>query len=417
MAANATAGSSTDAEPPRRRDLALPAPAQGQPGRLAAVGRAGARGGARARRAAARLDRLLGLPLVPRDGARVVRGPRRRGLHERALRLRQGRSRGAPRRRRDLHGRGAGDDRPRRLAAERVRDAGAGAVLRRHVLPAGGRATGCPSWRQLLEAIVEAWTQRARRDPRAGARRSSRTSARRAQSSPTPASRSRGLLDDRRRGDRGARRPGHGGFGGAPKFPQASRDRAAAARAATRDAEPRCATLRAMARGGIYDQLGGGFARYAVDAAWVVPHFEKMLYDNALLARAYLHGWQVGGERAAAARLQRDARLGAARDARAGGRLRLRAGRRLRGRRGQVLRLDAGRAARGARRRARRRRGRALRRRARRATSRARTSSCAPARTTDPPELPEIRRRLMRRARSSACGRGSTTSAWPPGTR
>ena len=55
-------------------------------------------------------------------------------------------------------------------------------------------------------------------------------------------------------------------------------------------------TLRAMARGGIYDQVGGGFARYAVDATWTVPHFEKMLYDNALLARAYLHGWQVSGE-------------------------------------------------------------------------------------------------------------------------
>ena len=55
-------------------------------------------------------------------------------------------------------------------------------------------------------------------------------------------------------------------------------------------------TLRAMARGGIYDQLGGGFSRYAVDATWTVPHFEKMLYDNALLARAYLHGWQVSGD-------------------------------------------------------------------------------------------------------------------------
>ena len=52
-------------------------------------------------------------------------------------------------------------------------------------------------------------------------------------------------------------------------------------------------TLRAMAGGGIYDQVGGGFARYSVDARWVVPHFEKMLYDNALLARAYLHGLQV----------------------------------------------------------------------------------------------------------------------------
>ena len=50
-----------------------------------------------------------------------------------------------------------------------------------------------------------------------------------------------------------------------------------------------------MMAGGIYDQLGGGFARYSVDAAWLVPHFEKMLYDNALLARAYLHGWQALG--------------------------------------------------------------------------------------------------------------------------
>ena len=55
-------------------------------------------------------------------------------------------------------------------------------------------------------------------------------------------------------------------------------------------------TLDKMMHGGIYDQLGGGFARYSVDASWLVPHFEKMLYDNALLARVYLHGWQVMGE-------------------------------------------------------------------------------------------------------------------------
>ena len=55
-------------------------------------------------------------------------------------------------------------------------------------------------------------------------------------------------------------------------------------------------TLRRMASGGIYDQIGGGFARYSVDARWLVPHFEKMLYDNALLARAYLHAFQVTGE-------------------------------------------------------------------------------------------------------------------------
>ena len=55
-------------------------------------------------------------------------------------------------------------------------------------------------------------------------------------------------------------------------------------------------TLRRMATGGMYDQVGGGFSRYSVDARWIVPHFEKMLYDNALLARAYLHGFQVSGE-------------------------------------------------------------------------------------------------------------------------
>ena len=54
-------------------------------------------------------------------------------------------------------------------------------------------------------------------------------------------------------------------------------------------------TLEAMARGGIYDQLAGGFARYSVDAGWVVPHFEKMLYDNALLLRVYLHHWRTTG--------------------------------------------------------------------------------------------------------------------------
>jgi uncharacterized protein len=55
-------------------------------------------------------------------------------------------------------------------------------------------------------------------------------------------------------------------------------------------------TLRQMARGGMYDQVGGGFHRYSVDAHWLVPHFEKMLYDNALLARLYLHGFQATGD-------------------------------------------------------------------------------------------------------------------------
>jgi uncharacterized protein YyaL (SSP411 family) len=84
----------------------------------------------------------------------------------------------------------------------------------------------------------------------------------------------------------------HGGFRGAPKFPPASALELLLTRGETAVVEE---TLDAMLAGGIYDQLGGGFARYSVDAVWLVPHFEKMLYDNALLARAYLHGWQTLG--------------------------------------------------------------------------------------------------------------------------
>ncbi|TJZ45368.1 thioredoxin domain-containing protein [Streptomyces piniterrae] len=90
-----------------------------------------------------------------------------------------------------------------------------------------------------------------------------------------------------------------GGFGGAPKFPPSMvlefllRHHArTGSEAALEMVQATCA---AMARGGIYDQLGGGFARYAVDATWTVPHFEKMLYDNALLCRVYAHLWRATG--------------------------------------------------------------------------------------------------------------------------
>ncbi|MFG2432666.1 thioredoxin domain-containing protein [Streptomyces sp. NPDC048590] len=91
----------------------------------------------------------------------------------------------------------------------------------------------------------------------------------------------------------------HGGFGGAPKFPPSMviefllRHHArTGAEGALQMAADSCA---AMARGGIYDQLAGGFARYSVDREWVVPHFEKMLYDNALLCRVYAHLWRATG--------------------------------------------------------------------------------------------------------------------------
>ena len=107
-----------------------------------------------------------------------------------------------------------------------------------------------------------------------------------------------------------------GGFGTAPKFPPSMVCEfllRRSERPATGDSGPAAGsdstgaqaldmavgTAHAMARGGMYDQLGGGFARYSVDADWVVPHFEKMLYDNALLARFYAHLWRRTGDRLA----------------------------------------------------------------------------------------------------------------------
>ncbi|MBO3750674.1 thioredoxin domain-containing protein [Streptosporangiaceae bacterium NEAU-GS5] len=87
-----------------------------------------------------------------------------------------------------------------------------------------------------------------------------------------------------------------GGFGDAPKFPP-SMVLEFLLRHGTPEAMAMAGkTLDAMARGGMYDQLGGGFARYSVDGAWVVPHFEKMLYDNALLLRVYAHWWRATGD-------------------------------------------------------------------------------------------------------------------------
>lgn len=90
-----------------------------------------------------------------------------------------------------------------------------------------------------------------------------------------------------------------GGFGGAPKFPPSMLLEWLLRHHARTGDEPAlrmaAGTLEAMARGGLYDQLAGGFARYSVDAEWVVPHFEKMLYDNALLLRVYAHWWRATG--------------------------------------------------------------------------------------------------------------------------
>ncbi len=151
---------------------------------------------------------------------------------------------------------------------------------------------GMPSWRMVLDAVAEAWRERREQVERQGLEiaRSLASSTRLAPS--TEPIRPE-LLDGARAGLRATYDVRHGGFGGAPKFPQASVLEFLLARG---ERQMALETLGAMAAGGIYDQVGGGFARYSVDAAWTVPHFEKMLYDNALLARAYLHGWQVSRE-------------------------------------------------------------------------------------------------------------------------
>jgi uncharacterized protein YyaL (SSP411 family) len=148
---------------------------------------------------------------------------------------------------------------------------------------------GMPSWVQVCDAVANAWaTQRdeieGTRD-RMLARLQAAASIRAPDAEFDPAA-----LDAAVGRLRASYDWQGGGWGGAPKFPQAPVIEFLLARG---EREMALHVLRAMASGGMYDQIGGGFARYSVDDRWVIPHFEKMLYDNALLARAYLHAWQV----------------------------------------------------------------------------------------------------------------------------
>ena len=157
---------------------------------------------------------------------------------------------------------------------------------------------GLPSFRQVLEALADAWRNRRDEVTRAAGQL---VEAVRHSSTLQPSAEP---LTDALLG-RAVRNLGHGfdpafgGWGRAPKFPNAPTLELLLRRAHLHGDEDARAmavtTLDGMAAGGMYDLLGGGFHRYSVDERWLVPHFEKMLYDNALLAPAYLHGWLVTG--------------------------------------------------------------------------------------------------------------------------
>jgi uncharacterized protein YyaL (SSP411 family) len=151
---------------------------------------------------------------------------------------------------------------------------------------------GLPSWRQVLAAIADSWVSQRSEIETAAGRILPRLQGAAALEAPA-ADIAVGSLDDAVASLHRLFDSENGGWGGAPKFPAASVIEFLLARGERAMA---LQTLRRMASGGMYDQVGGGFARYSVDASWIVPHFEKMLYDNALLAKAYLHAWQITSE-------------------------------------------------------------------------------------------------------------------------
>lgn len=159
---------------------------------------------------------------------------------------------------------------------------------------------GLPSFTQLLERIAELWDAQRSELVDSGKRLTAALIERRPGATTaalTPADAS--VFDAAVAGVTHDFDSTNGGWGLAPKFPQPAviefvlRRHLATGDAALLDMAN--STLTAMAHGGIYDHLGGGFHRYTVDAIWLVPHFEKMLYDNAQLARVYLHAWQITG--------------------------------------------------------------------------------------------------------------------------
>jgi uncharacterized protein YyaL (SSP411 family) len=158
------------------------------------------------------------------------------------------------------------------------------------------RKHGMPSFREVLQSVVQTWQTRRDEVEAAGADVVQRLTR---PPGTTTADVTPDLLDRAAASLRTAYDGVHGGFGGAPKFPPSMVLEFLLRRAARAGGDGLGMvehTCRAMAGGGMYDQLAGGFARYSVDAQWVVPHFEKMLYDNALLLRVYTHLWRANGD-------------------------------------------------------------------------------------------------------------------------
>jgi len=157
---------------------------------------------------------------------------------------------------------------------------------------------GLPSFKQVLSSLADAWVNRREQVVESASGITDYLgSSMSVDSAETPLEES--LLDNAFAGIRQNFDHRFGGFGPAPKFPQAmTLEFLLRYHHKTGNAEALSMvekTLEMMAKGGIFDHLGGGFARYSTDIRWLAPHFEKMLYDNALLARIYLHAWKVTG--------------------------------------------------------------------------------------------------------------------------
>jgi uncharacterized protein YyaL (SSP411 family) len=154
---------------------------------------------------------------------------------------------------------------------------------------------GLPSFRDVLEAVAKAWRER-RSDLESQAGRIGESLRRGAEVRPSSEPLTESLLSEAVHGIARTFEPAFGGFGRAPKFPPAATIDLLLRRGDNDALGMVEATLDGMAAGGLYDVVGGGFHRYSVDDRWLVPHFEKMLYDNAVLASAYLHAWVVTGK-------------------------------------------------------------------------------------------------------------------------